>query len=81
MAEIDSIVLNMGVETKNAEVVKLAVLERLLKEKVINEEQFDTYSTKWNVIIIKRNWFSKWVNRFSKEDKDGYQYKFVKFED
>ena len=82
MAEIDSILVNLEDETKDANTVKDIVLCRLLASKVITDEQAKEYSEKWQIIIIKRSWFEKWRLIFSSEkDKNGYIYKYVRFED
>ena len=67
--------------TENANFVKEIVLKRLLIDNVINEEQAQQYAEKWNVIVIKKGWFKRWMDKFSSGDSDKYFYKFVKFED
>jgi hypothetical protein len=79
--KIDNITLELGNYTQNANFVKEIVLQRLLTDNVINEEQAQQYSEKWNVIVIKKGWFKRWMDKFSSADSDEYFYKFVKFED
>lgn len=79
--EIEGQLLRLEGDTENANSVKEIVLQRLLFDKVISNEQAIEYSEKWQVIVIKRGWFMRWVNAFSIKNKDDYQFKFVKFED
>ncbi len=58
----------------NANVVKEAVLEELLVNKDIDEKQFEEYSNKWGIVIIRRKWYKK----IFKTDPDNFQYKFIK---
>ena len=82
MAEIDAILVNLEGETKDANAVKEIILGRLLASKVITDEQAKEYSEKWQIVIIKRGWFERWKKIFSPDkDKDGYIYKYVRFED
>ena len=67
--------------TNNANKVKDAVLDRLLKDKIINDAYAQEYSEKWQIIIFKRSWFKQWMDKFSEDKEDKYQYKLVRFED
>lgn len=78
--KIDQELMDMESFVKNANATKEIVLQRLLQDKVIDEKTAEHYSTNWQVIVIKRNWFERWMNKFMK-DKNGYQFKYVKFED
>lgn len=77
---MDSMLISMEEYTVNANTVKNSVLERLQIDGVITEQQAEDYSEKWQIIIIKTNWFTSWLNKFKKE-KDSYQCKYVKFEE
>ena len=78
----DSNLLSIEEDTKNANLVRDIVLGRLLKDKVITEEQAKDYSEKWQVIVVKRSWFKRWMQVFgSGKDKNSYAYKYVRFED
>lgn len=77
---IDQQLLELPNDTDNANSVKEIVINRLLVDGVITDEQALEYADKWQVIVIKRSWFKRWMQAFNKT-KDGYQYKFVKFED
>ena len=81
MSTIDAMILDFESITKNADIVKVIILDRLLKDKIISKKDYDEYSTNWNVICIKDSWFKKWKNKFFKDEKDGYRYHFVKFEE
>lgn len=77
---IDQQLLEIEDNTRNANTVKELVIGRLLTDKVITEDQAREYTEKWQVIVIKTNWFERWMNAFNKE-KGSYRLKFVKFED
>ena len=83
MAQIDSTLLEIESYTENANSVKDAVLSRLLTDKIITVEQAKEYAEKWQVIVIKKGWFKRWMNVFYKENipNSSYQFKYVRFED
>jgi len=80
MAQIDGMLMELDSLTENANKVKDIVLERLLYDKIITAEQLDEYSEKWQMIVIKSNWFKKWMNKYSKNE-ERYFYKFVRFQE
>jgi hypothetical protein len=57
------------------------VLERLVHDKIINKEIALEYSEKWQIIVIKNNWFKTWVKKFNISNPNQYIFKYVKFED
>lgn len=67
-------------KTINANTIKEMVLNRLSSDGIINEEQVKEYADKWQIILVKTNWFRRWMNVFNKKNET-YVYKFVKFED
>jgi hypothetical protein len=74
--------LEIQSQTVNANGIKEIVLNRLLEDKIINEEVAAEYAEKWQVIVIKKSWFLQWMEKFSNDGtKDDYLYKFVRFED
>jgi len=79
MATIDGVLMEIDSYTENANSTKELVLSQLVRDGIITQEQFNTYSEKWQVIIVKNSWFKKWVEKFSKE-KNSYSIKYVKFE-
>ncbi len=79
--QIDSVLITLGSETQNINLVKDIVIGRLLKDGVITEDQSKIYTEKWNVIMVKKSWFKRWSDKFFKGDEKGYVYKYVKFED
>jgi putative heme iron utilization protein len=79
--KIDSELIELESNTKNANSVKEIVIATLLENGIINEEQASEYVNNWQVIIFKRSWFERWANFFKKDDLNAYQYKFVKFEE
>ena len=83
MAQIDSMLLEIESYTENANGVKDAVLARLQADKIITDEQAKEYAEKWQIIIIKKGWFKRWMNAFDKDkgESANYQFKYVRFED
>ncbi len=78
---MDSNLITLEADTQNANTVKEIVLSRLLSDKAITEEQARIYSENWQVLVIKKGWFTRWLEAFKRGKADEYQYKFVKFED
>jgi len=82
MGTIDSILVNMELHVKNANICKDMVVERLLKDGMITQEIANDYFEKYQIIIIKNSWFKTWMDKFLKDsNKDTYSFKLVKFED
>lgn len=77
---IDKYMLDIDSNTKNANMIKDMVLDRLRTDGLITKEQATEYMNKWQMILIKASWFKRWMNAFNRE-QDGYYYKLVKFED
>lgn len=75
---LDSIVINIEENIKNANQVKELVLYRLVRDGIITEELYEKYTTSWNIIIVKKSWFAKWWDKVI-SGNDGYVYKFVQF--
>ena len=50
-------------------------------DKVITDEQAETYATKWQMIIVKYGWFERWFKTLSGRKAENYCYKYVRFED
>ena len=80
MAQMDSMLISLEEYTLNANKVKDLVLGRLEKEGIITDQIALDYAEKWQIIIIKSNWFERWCKKFGIK-KNGYQFKFVRFED
>jgi hypothetical protein len=81
MAAVDSMLLTLEDDIKNANVVKELVIERLVKDKVIASQQAEEYADKWQVIIIKPAWFERWMEKLNIKTPNSYRFKYVKFED
>lgn len=79
--KIDSVLIEIESLSKNANVVKNTVMDRLVKDKVITEEQARHYTNNWQVIIVKPAWYESWFKKFGKKDGEAYEFKYVKFED
>lgn len=79
---MDRMMFELDYFLKNSNIVKELVIQRLLKDGVINDTQACEYTEKWNIIVVKPSWFEKWRNKFRGDiNNDNYVYKFVKFED
>lgn len=76
---MDEYLLNIEGDTKNYNKARDIVLQRLLKDKVISQEQLEEYCVNWQIIIIKPNWFQHWKNKFT-GDSEKYTMKFLKFD-
>ena len=81
MAALDSMLLSLEEDIKNANTVKDLVIQRLLDDKVITDQQAEDYADKWQVIIIKPLWFERWMEKLNIKTPNNYRYKYVKFED
>jgi hypothetical protein len=81
MAAVDSMLLSLEGDIKNANTVKDLVIQRLLDDKVITDQQAEDYADKWQVIIIKPSWFERWMEKLNIKTPNSYQFKYVKFED
>ncbi len=81
MAAVDSMLLTLEDDIKNANTVKELVIERLTKDKVITSQQAEEYEDEWQVIIIKPSWFERWMKKLNIKTPNSYRFKYVKFED
>lgn len=79
--QIDSNLVSLEADIQNANIVKEIVVGQMLKDKIITEEQARTYTEKWQIIVFKRGWFTRWLEIFKKGESSDYAYKFVQFED
>lgn len=78
---MDSQLLSIEEDTKNANTVKEIVISRLLSDKVITEEQAEKYAIKFQIIVVKYGWFERWFKTLSGRKPESYCYKYVRFED
>ena len=76
---IDLELQDLNSNISNAESVKLLVLNKLLKDGIIKESDYNTYSSDYNIIVINPSWYKKWMNKFKRSDVTGFIYKYVKF--
>ena len=81
MAAVDSMLLTLEEDIKNANIVKDCVIQRLVNDKVITDQQAEDYADKWQVIIIKPSWFERWMEKLNIKTPNNYRYKYVRFED
>ena len=81
MAAVDSMLLTLEEDIKNANAVKDCVIQRLMDDKVITSQQAEEYADKWQVIIIKPAWFERWMEKLNIKTSNNYLYKYVRFED
>lgn len=84
MATIDGVLMGMESEMINCETIKYIILKQLRKDLHITEEIEKEFNDDWQIILVKKSWFSRLFSKLKKNDndlKDGYSYKLVKFED
>jgi hypothetical protein len=81
MAALDSMLLSLEEDIKNANTVKDLVIQRLVDDKVLTDQQAKDYADKWQVIIIKPTWFERWMEKLNIKTSNNYLYKYVRFED
>jgi len=78
---VDPQLITLEEDIQNANLIKEAVISRLYKDGVLNDEQATTYNEKWQVVIIKPTWFKSWLEKFISTNINNYRYKYIKFED
>jgi hypothetical protein len=74
--------LDMDFYVRNANDIKTLVINQLLVDKVITEEQAETYQTNWNIIVVKQGWFKQWLKKYRGDNikPNDYIYKYINFE-
>ena len=75
---IENSLITLEEDTKNANTIKELILTKLCTDGHISEEIKEEYSTVYNVVIIKRDWFTRWANSLM-GNKTGWAYKYIKF--
>jgi hypothetical protein len=75
---MDSQLVNIDSDIKNAQAIKDTVLELLGNHGFLNERELDVYRHDYQVIIIKKSWWHNWKTIFKDSSSPGYHYKFVK---
>tara|TARA_B110000971_G_scaffold129771_1_gene132744 strand:- start:396 stop:638 length:243 start_codon:yes stop_codon:yes gene_type:complete len=78
MGLLDSELVNIDADIKNAQAIKDTVLNVLRKNNSISDEDLEMYHTDYQIIIIKKSWWLNWKNIFGKNANGGYHYRFVK---
>jgi len=78
---MDTQLITLEEDIRNANLIKESVISRLYKDGVLNDEQASTYIEKWQVVIIKPTWFKRWMEKFTPTNTNSYRYKYIKFED
>jgi hypothetical protein len=78
MGVLDSELVNIDTDIKNAQAIKNTVLDLLLNNEVISEENSEVYHRDYQIIMIKKSWWHNWKDIFGKDAEAGYHYKFVK---
>tara|TARA_R110000851_G_scaffold315081_1_gene477334 strand:+ start:133 stop:375 length:243 start_codon:yes stop_codon:yes gene_type:complete len=78
MGLLDSELVNIDADIKNAQAIKDTVLNVLCKNNSISDEDLEMYHTDYQIIIIKKSWWLNWKNIFGKNANCGYHYRFVK---
>ncbi len=75
---MDTIQVDLENWVKNANYAKEAILMQLLKDNILTNEQYDLYSTDYNIILIKESWFKKYFSKLINKDTNSWIYKVIK---
>ena len=78
MGVLDSQLVDIESDIKNAQAIKDTVLNVLCKNNNISDEDWEMYRTDYQIIIIKKSWQRNWKDIFGNDSDSGYHYKFVK---
>ena len=78
MGVLDSQLVSIDSDIKNAQSIKNTVLDVLGKSNKISKEDLETYYNDYQIIIIKKSWWLNWKDIFGENSKPGYHYRFVK---
>jgi len=78
MGVIDGNLVNMPNDIKNAQQIKDLVLKKLTEEGIITTTQRDEYTKDYQILIIKKSWWSNWKTIFNTNNEDGWYYRLVK---
>tara|TARA_R110002124_G_C8687490_1_gene492716 strand:+ start:268 stop:510 length:243 start_codon:yes stop_codon:yes gene_type:complete len=78
MGVLDSQLVDIESDIKNAQAIKDTVLNVLCKNNNISDEDWEMYRTDYQIIIIKKSWWRNWKDIFGNDSDSGYHYKFVK---
>ena len=78
MGVLDSQLVNICSDIKNAQAIKNTVIGVLLNNEIISEENAEVYHRDYQIIMIKKSWWHNWKDIFGKDAEAGYHYKFVK---
>ena len=78
MGVLDSQLVNIDIDIKNAQAIKNVVIGVLLNNEIISEENAEVYHRDYQIIMIKKSWWHNWKEIFGKDAEPGYYYKFVK---
>ena len=68
MATIDSVLMNIDNSIDNANIAKEVTLQKLLDENIIDQETFNVFNEKWQIIILKKSWFKRITEWKDKND-------------
>lgn len=71
--------VNIEDETENAGMIKKAILDKMLKDKVISKPQYKMYNEGWQFIVIKRSWFKQLYKKLTTHESEAHYYKLVNF--
>tara|TARA_R110000796_G_scaffold232342_1_gene350541 strand:+ start:333 stop:575 length:243 start_codon:yes stop_codon:yes gene_type:complete len=78
MGVLDSQLVNIDSDIKNAQAIKNTVLDVLGRSNKISNEDLEVYYNDYQIIIIKKSWWLNWKDIFGKNADSGYHYRFVK---
>ena len=61
MGVLDSQLVDIESDIKNAQAIKDTVLNVLCKNNNISDEDWEMYRTDYQIIIIKKSWWRNWT--------------------
>lgn len=72
--------MDSGELTETVNKAKNAVLKRLYKDGILEPEDFEKYSERWQVVMVEGSRFKGWFNKYT-GGEEGTYIKYVQFED
>lgn len=75
---MDSVLIDIDSNVKNAETVKSAVIDVMVDNGIVSAEDADKFKHTHYVTVLKDSWFIKLCKVLNITDKDKYSYRVVK---
>ena len=75
---MDQVQLTLKSEVQNCETVKDIVLSTLLNDKIITEDQYEEYNSKYGFVLLKPSWYDKIFKSSETMRLGDWEYRFIK---